>query len=96
MSDYLNRLKRAIRETHGVDAAHLETVPVREMHGQQVAWDGEVEVFAVAHSKASQCYAWGYQNDEKQFEAVAVLAVPPVISARDAVRAAIAAAARQQ
>jgi hypothetical protein len=31
------------------EATHLKTVPIREVFQGKVAWEGEVEVFAVTH-----------------------------------------------
>ena len=98
MSDYHTELKRAIKEVHGVTASHFETVPVKEVFRGEVAWDGEVEVFNVAdHPKARQCFAWGVRRDDgKGWDVTAVLAIPPVTTPQLAVKAAIAAHARQQ
>ena len=50
-------------------------------------WRGEVLVFDLqGHPKAQRCYCW-----EVDGQVTAVLEVPPVRSARDAVRAAIVA-----
>jgi len=61
----------------------------------KVAWEGEVEVFAVTgHPKAAHAYAWEHETDEGNRAFVAVLGVPPVNSAQDAVRASIVAEAK--
>src|SRR5580658_8752950 len=56
----------------------------------QTVWEGVVESFALTgHPKAKRCYAWSYQdNGETQY--VNVLEIPPVISPKTAVQAAIA------
>lgn len=94
---YISELVRAIRAMHGVKAVYLETVPVREGFRGQVAWEGEVIVFAISgHPKAKQCFAWGVrQEDGTGWEVTAVLAIPPVTSAGMAVKSAIVAYARQ-
>ena len=89
---YLQQLADAIRRTHGVAATHLETVPIREIFLGKVAWEGEVEVFAVEHlSGATRCYGWGYLSDAnpKRMEFVCVLGIGPVTSPLTAVQAAI-------
>jgi hypothetical protein len=89
---YLQQLADAIRHTHGVEATHLETVPVRETFREKLAWEGEVEVFAVEHpSGAARCYGWGYPSDAdpKRTEFVCVLGIGPVTSPLTAVQAAI-------
>jgi hypothetical protein len=64
--------------------------------GGRVVWEGAVEVFALlGHDEALRCYAWGRQRDEGGWEITTVLAIPPVLSAETAVKAAIIAAARR-
>jgi hypothetical protein len=97
VSNYLSELRKAIKAVHGLDAAHIQTVPVKEVFRGEVAWQGEVEVFNVTgHAKAKQCFAWGVRRaDDKGWDVTAVLGVPPVTSPELAVKAAIAAHARQ-
>ena len=75
----------AIRSTHGA-AAHLASRErVYETFEGETVWEGEVLVFELqGHPEASRCYAW-----EVDGQVTAVLAVGPVQSAADAVRAAI-------
>jgi hypothetical protein len=88
-------LQRAIRDLHGLDATHVRSEYVRETFRGKVAWEGEVEVFAVSgHPKAAHAYAWEHETDEGNRAFVAVLGVPPIKSAQDAVRASIAAERR--
>ncbi len=97
--DYLRELANAILQTHGVEALNIETVPVREMWQGRVAWDGDVEVFDIARpSGATRCYGWGYPCDEdpSRYQYVCVLALGPVDSPINAVRAAICAHAEKQ
>lgn len=98
MSDYLSELRKAIKAVHGCNATHLETVPVTEVFRGEIAWEGNVEVFAVSgHAKAKQCYAWGVRrDDDKGWEITAVLGLPPVTSPETAVKVAIAAYARNR
>jgi hypothetical protein len=89
---YVDQLADAIQKTHGVEARHLETVPVKEVFQGKAAWEGEVEVFSVEHpSGASRCYGWGYPSDAdpKRMEFVCVLGAGPVTSPLTAVQAAI-------
>lgn len=88
--DDIGELKKAIRRLHGCEADHVETVPVTETFQGQIVWQGEVEVFNVrGHPKAKRCYAWAHAEDDTGKRYVAVLELPPVDSARTAVRAAI-------
>lgn len=96
MSDYLTELKKAILATHGLAALHVESVPVKEVFQGQVAWEGDVEVFAVSHNSAKDCFAWGVRRDDnKGWDVTAVLGIPPVTTPEKAVKAAIVAHARQ-
>ncbi len=88
---YIETLKKAIRATHGCGARHFTTVPVTEMFRGKVAWQGDVEVFdLIKHPKAGTCYAWSYDEKGKT-HTTAVLGLPPVDSAENAVKVAIAA-----
>jgi hypothetical protein len=52
---------------------------------------GLIEVFdLIDHPNAHRCYAWTYRNDEGRMQYAAVLGMPRVQSAHDAVKAAIA------
>ena len=83
-------LKNAIRETHGCESLHVESVRIKEPFKSQTAWEGTVEVFAVIdHPKAKRAFAWSYRDGD-QNKTVAVLAIPPVDSPQNAVKAAIA------
>ena len=85
----LVEFQQAIYATHGAQAELAERVLVVETFEGAEVWRGEVLVFQLqGHSTAKRCYAW-----EVDGEVTAVLEVPPVRSARDAVRASIVAAA---
>jgi hypothetical protein len=50
---YIQELQDVIRRLHGVDAKHLESVPVKEVFQGRTVWDGIVEVFELrGHPKA--------------------------------------------
>ena len=96
VSDYLSELRRAIKAVHGLDASHVITTPVTEVFNDKIAWKGDVEVFAVTHSKAKHCYAWGIRRDDDVgWDVTAVLGVPPVVTPELAVKAAIVAHVKQ-
>ena len=93
MSPRIAKLQEAIQVMNRCGASHVESVPVLEMFGAKVAWEGVVEVFDLAgHPKAKRCYAWTY-HDGQEDQFVTVLEIPPVISPNTAVRASIAAQA---
>jgi hypothetical protein len=90
--DYIERLKQVIFHLHKADSTHVETVPVNEVFRGQTVWKGNVEIFTLAnHPKAKRCFAWSYPEREKDKDErfVAVLEIPPVVSAETAVRASI-------
>jgi hypothetical protein len=74
------------------------SVPVRELFKVRTAWEGTVEVFTLAYhiTGANRAYAWSYKSDDGETYYVAVLGVPPVNNALDAVRAYIAAQRQKQ
>jgi hypothetical protein len=89
-------LQKAIRETHGCESRHVESVPVLERFQGQIAWQGTIEVFdLIDHPKAKRAYAWTYRDGD-QNKTIAVLELPPVDSPQTAVKVAIASKARQQ
>ena len=91
MSEYLERLSKAITAMHGCDCSHLETAHVHEMMDGETVWKGNVEVFQVdGHESATMAFAWGWKDADDETQWTAVLNVPPIVSAREAVQAAIA------
>lgn len=92
----LPALVDAIRHMHGLEATWLESVPVHEKHEGQSVWEGEVQVFAVEHPKASRVYAWSHETEAAKRRFHAVLGVPPVTGAVEAVRVAIVRDARRE
>ena len=90
---YIEELRDAIKRTHGADAKHIGSTPVKEIFNGQLVWDGIVEIFEiVGHAKATRVYAWAHNTDSsegKKRRQVAVLHIPPVVSPETAVRAAI-------
>ena len=93
----VDKLVQVIRDLHGVEATHVRSEPVHETFRGETVWDGVVEVFDVrGHPVATQAFAWSHETDEGGRRYVAVLQVPPVVTPADAVRASIAAAARDE
>ncbi len=89
---YLEELRDVIRRVHGVEATHVESVPVKEIFKGETVWEGIVEVFdLVGHPTASRVYAWAHETDDPETPRrhVTVLHKHPIKSAEDAVRAAI-------
>ena len=93
----IDALREVILELHGCLSKHVSTVPVHETFQGKTVWRGEVEVFdLIRHPKAKRCYAWAYQDDDGKTQYTAVLELPPVKSAQDAVRAAIVAQVKNE
>jgi hypothetical protein len=87
-----DELKKAVESQHGGTATFAQSVPIKEMHGGQVAWEGTVHIFNLADNpNANRAYAWSYELPGGQRRFFAVLHAWPIKSPRDAVRAAIAA-----
>ena len=87
--DYLAKVQVAVQQLHNCGAVWRETVPVHEVFRGQTVWHGDVEVFDLhGHPKAKRAYAWshldGVKDERTRF--VAVLEIPPVVSAETAVR----------
>jgi hypothetical protein len=88
-ADYIARLQVAVSQLHDCGAVWRSTVPVHEMFQGKTVWQGDVEVFDLnGHPKAKRAYAWshldGARDERERF--VAVLEIPPVVSAETAVR----------
>jgi len=93
----INELKEIIRKVHGVEAAHVETVPVKETFQGQTVWEGHVEVFDVDHPQTSRIYAWSHDTDDPSNPRrhVTVLHLPPAITPLRAVQASIVSDVRE-
>ena len=46
----IDELKDVIRDLHGIEAQHVETVPVKETFEGATVWEGDVEVFDIRAS----------------------------------------------
>jgi hypothetical protein len=89
---YIKELQDVIKQLHGGEATHVESVPVKEVFQGRTIWEGIVEVFDLeGHPKANRVYAWTHETDmpEHPTRHVAVLHIHPVTSPVMAVRAAI-------
>lgn len=89
---HITELRDVIQKLHGAKAEYVRSVSVRETFQDRVVWDGVVQVFDLAgHPKATRIYAWAHETDDpkepKRY--VTVLHIPPVVSPRTAVQAAI-------
>jgi hypothetical protein len=94
----LAALQEAVEGVYGGTAAYRGSEHVQEAFEGKTVWEGEVYVFALSgHPTASTCYAWSSPvkgSGRRRF--FAVLHEGPVKSARDAVRASIVQAYREE
>jgi len=73
----------AIQALHGTRSRLIDRERVVEQFEGAPVWEGDVLVFElIDHPTARRCFAW-----EIDGKVTAVLALPPIESARDAVRA---------
>ena len=89
---HIEDLKDVIRILHGVESAHVTSVPVKEVFNGKTVWEGIVEVFTLhGHPKANTAYAWSHETDDpaNPRRHVTVLHIPPAVSPVTAVRAVI-------
>jgi hypothetical protein len=94
----INELRDVIRKLHGVEARHVETVPVKETFQGQTVWEGHVEVFDLHnHPQTSRIYAWSHNTDDPSNPRrhVTVLHLPPAITPLRAVQASIVSDVRE-
>ncbi len=84
-------LTTAIESMHDCTASFVESIPVSESFEGQTVWEGIVHKFNIkGHSIAQVAYAWTSPIEGSRKRRVfAVLEVPPIQSAVDAVRASI-------
>jgi hypothetical protein len=95
----INELRDVIRKLHGVEATHVETVPVKETFQGQTVWEGHVEVFDLQdHPTANRIYAWSHDTDDpaNPRRHVTVLHLPPAITPLRAVQASIVSDVRER
>jgi hypothetical protein len=92
VSGRIERIKKAMESKEGCGSKHLRSIPIMEQFDGKTIWEGIVEMFELDnHPTANRAYAWERWRDEQKSDAeyTVVLAVPPVNSAQDAVKAAI-------
>ena len=78
MESAIEALSKAIRDQYGCAGKHAASISVHER-----GWTGTVEMFTIDENpKANFAFAW-IENGTS----VAILAVPPIFFARDAVKA---------
>ena len=92
-----DQLKQAVEAQHGGTATFVKVVPVREMFGRELVWEGEVYVFdLVDNPKGQRAYAWSSPLEGGKRRLFAVLHIPPITGPVRAVQAAIVAEQKAQ
>ncbi len=89
----IKSLQDAILSLHGCESTWIRSETVWEAFLGKTIWKGEVEVFQLqGHPEAETAYVWSHIVDENtgRRKLYAILGVPPINSAVDAVRASIA------
>ena len=87
----------AIRHLHGVEARFVAWERATDTFKGSVAFDRDVGAFdLVGHPTAKQAYAWTEPGTGTKRRFFVVLAVPPILDARTAVRATIAVDAKAE
>jgi hypothetical protein len=87
----IEQLQSAVERTHNCVATYRKPVQINEEFHRKTIWTGTVYEFDVNHPVAKTCYAWTATTDDAGKQRYfAVLGIPPVNSARDAVSAALA------
>lgn len=97
IEESIEELAHVIESQHGGTAMLVQSIPVKDTYEGQTVWEGVVHVFDLeGHPRATRAYAWSSQiegSTKRRF--FAVLHIPPVTSAVEAVRAAIVAEHRE-
>lgn len=99
MSERIERIRRAVEQMENCEARHVMSQPILELYNSSPVWDGVVETFDLKnHPQAERnsfeplrAYAWEAKNDNGENEYTVVLGLPPIKTARDAVKAAVVA-----
>ena len=96
MSERIERIKNAVEKREGCRAKHIESLRVQEKWIDEIAWDGVVETFDLLnHPTTKRVYAWERWEPGEEPRYTIVPSLPPVNSARDAVKAAILAVVKK-
>ena len=85
-------LEQLIRQLFCCDTVHTQSVTIHQnIKKGGSSWDGVVEVFSLHnYPKTQTAYAWNYADKLGDHQYVVVLAIPPIVTALDAVRAHVA------
>ena len=88
--EYIEKLRGVILQRHGCESSWVESLPVHDVYGGEIIWNGMVEVFRLSgHPKTKTAYAWiDEEAEEDGAERVeTALEIQPVDSPLSAVQA---------
>ena len=99
MSERIERIKTAVELSEKCRATHVQSLVVKErLLNTIVVWEGVIETFKLHdHPTAKLAYAWEAWKDgrKEEPEYPIVLGIPPVNSPNDAIKAYVAAGAKE-
>ena len=76
---------------HNCRAIHFGSEKVAESFQGLEVWSGKVEIYQLeGHPKAKIAYGWAWKDGEGEIRYIGILQLPPIQSALDAVKVAIA------
>ena len=88
---YLQNLITAVEQQLACCCTHVTTALVKVVEDEQSLWMGRVETFFLAdHPETNKAYAWNWHHGTDEHHSVVMLSVPPIHSAQEAVRTALA------
>lgn len=87
------QLRQAVESQHGGAATFVQAVPIREMRGEQLVWEGTVTIFDLANHPdgAFRAYAMAHEIGGGKQRIFAILHGKDIVGPRDVVHAAIVA-----
>jgi len=92
LREYRNTVQDAIENRAKCPAVYQGTQPVKFSIDGKVLWNGKVEVFHLKdHPQAKLAFGWGFENDQKKWEYITVLGIPPLDTPLAAVKGYVAA-----
>jgi hypothetical protein len=88
-----DQLQQAVETQHGGTATFVQAVPIREMRGEQLVWEGTVHIFDLADHPdgAFRAYAMSHAIGGGKPRIFAVLHGRGIVGPRDVVHAAVVA-----
>jgi hypothetical protein len=87
-------LQRVIKDVYGCASSHLRSEHVEQPFSRQTVRGSTVDIFSLnGHARAAIAYAWIHEQTSGGTRCFAMLKLPPIQNASDAVRASLSAGA---